>query len=473
MDLRSALDFAIMIEEDAQVRYQQLARTLGADPGGAGDVFRAMVVNEGKHRSELAARRAALFGREARRIEISVALEDVERPDVDDDLPRTARAALEVSLAAERRAEEFYRQAIPQVSDPAVRAFFEELREEEAEHGALLAAEIARLAARTVRAGDDAPPLRPTAAPGPRESYADRALLEAVLPRFDAATQAVAAGVIVAGLAQEEVATALGVSRRTVQSKLDQFLGIARQHLAMAVTAGALAGCGGELTPAGRGARATQGESPPVALAVPSAAGAEPSGSARIGGGPGAQGEPRADLGDRIRERVATAMRRHDPAVHGRVAQAIVAEARLADVDPLLVVALIGVESSFNPRAVSSAGAVGLMQLREPTMRREVARSRLPSADRRDPVANVQAGVRYLRRLIDAFGDLDLALMAYNAGPTRVRDHLRRGEIPRRFHGYPRKVKVELHRLRLALGEGADATRGLAAVEPLRRGPVG
>jgi soluble lytic murein transglycosylase-like protein len=104
---------------------------------------------------------------------------------------------------------------------------------------------------------------------------------------------------------------------------------------------------------------------------------------------------------------------------------------------------------------VSSAGAVGLMQLKEGTMRAEAERGGLRSADPRDPVASVQAGVRYLRRLVDAFGSVELALMAYNAGPARIVAHLRQGGVPERFHGYPRKVLGEAERLRRAAAAGA------------------
>jgi soluble lytic murein transglycosylase-like protein len=90
------------------------------------------------------------------------------------------------------------------------------------------------------------------------------------------------------------------------------------------------------------------------------------------------------------------------------------------------------------------------MQLKEATMRAELARSGLPSSDPRDPVASVRAGVRYLRRLIDEFGGVDVALMAYNAGPNRILGHQRRGKIPDRFHAYPRKVKHEMERLKRA-----------------------
>jgi hypothetical protein len=156
------------------------------------------------------------------------------------------------------------------------------------------------------------------------------------------------------------------------------------------------------------------------------------------------------------------------PRVHGasrhRIAETIRKEAALAALDPLLVLAVIDVESSYRVHVVSTAGAVGLMQLQLPTIREEVARSRLRSADPHDPVANVQAGVRYLRRLFQAFGRLDVALMAYNAGPTRISGHLRRGGIPDRFHQYPRKVNLELARLRQTFAVAAVTAAARAAV---------
>jgi soluble lytic murein transglycosylase-like protein len=106
------------------------------------------------------------------------------------------------------------------------------------------------------------------------------------------------------------------------------------------------------------------------------------------------------------------------------------------------------------------------MQLREPTMRRELARSGLALEDPHDPVANVQAGVRYLRRLLDAFGREEVALMAYNAGPNRILGYLRDGEVPERFLVYPRRVKAELRRLRRSIG---DAPATLVAEAEARR----
>ncbi len=140
------------------------------------------------------------------------------------------------------------------------------------------------------------------------------------------------------------------------------------------------------------------------------------------------------------------------------LARTIVTEAGTARIDPLLVLAVIEVESSFDSDALSDRGAMGLMQLRPPTLQRELERAGLPPGHPNDPIANVQAGVRYLRRLLDAFGRDDVALMAYNAGPNRILGYLREGEIPSRFGVYPRRVKAELRRLRRsAVVEVADA----------------
>jgi hypothetical protein len=143
------------------------------------------------------------------------------------------------------------------------------------------------------------------------------------------------------------------------------------------------------------------------------------------------------------------------------LARTIVVEAAGAQIDPLLVLALIEVESSFDPAALSERGAMGLMQLREPTLRRELERAGLDPVYPFDPVSNVRAGVRYLRRLLDAFGREEVALMAYNAGPNRIMSYLREGEIPERFHVYPRKVKSEVRRLR----RSAVAEQGAVVAE--------
>ena len=84
-------------------------------------------------------------------------------------------------------------------------------------------------------------------------------------------------------------------------------------------------------------------------------------------------------------------------------------------VDPDLVRAVVRTESAFDPTAVSTAGAQGLMQLM-PALSEE-----LGVKDPFDPRENVFAGVRYLRALLDQHeGDETLALASYNAGPGAV-----------------------------------------------------
>ena len=94
----------------------------------------------------------------------------------------------------------------------------------------------------------------------------------------------------------------------------------------------------------------------------------------------------------------------------------IIAEhARLNNVRPSLVRAVIQVESAFNPMAVSEKGAMGLMQLMPATAREFGVRNAF------NPAENVGAGVAYLRRLLDRYDDDEqLALAAYNAGPGAV-----------------------------------------------------
>lgn len=90
------------------------------------------------------------------------------------------------------------------------------------------------------------------------------------------------------------------------------------------------------------------------------------------------------------------------------------------DVDPALLAAVAQVESAFNPTAVSSAGAQGLMQFM-PATAGEMG------VDAFDPASAVDGAARYLRRELDRFGSVELALAAYNAGAGAVQRH---GGIP-------------------------------------------
>lgn len=82
-----------------------------------------------------------------------------------------------------------------------------------------------------------------------------------------------------------------------------------------------------------------------------------------------------------------------------------------------LLKAVIKVESNFNPNAVSRKGAQGLMQLMPDTARL------VNVSDSFDPWENIMGGSRYLKMLIDRFGELKYALAGYNAGPERVVQH--------------------------------------------------
>ena len=90
---------------------------------------------------------------------------------------------------------------------------------------------------------------------------------------------------------------------------------------------------------------------------------------------------------------------------------------RELSLDRNLVHAVVRVESAYDPQAVSRAGAVGLMQLMPQTAERYGVR------DSRNPTQNLYAGVLHLRKLIQQFNDVVLALAAYNAGENAVIDY--------------------------------------------------
>ncbi len=122
------------------------------------------------------------------------------------------------------------------------------------------------------------------------------------------------------------------------------------------------------------------------------------------------------------------------------MADAIERAARAERIDTELAFRLVRVESAFNPRAVSSVGAIGLTQLMLPTARElqpGITRDRLFHRD-----TNLRLGFRYFRRLLRQYdGDVEMALHAYNRGMGTVARIRRAGGNP--ANGYARKVLGE------------------------------
>lgn len=117
----------------------------------------------------------------------------------------------------------------------------------------------------------------------------------------------------------------------------------------------------------------------------------------------------------------------------------IIEASRSTGVNPALIAAIVAVESNFNPKARSYAGAKGLMQINGVTARY------LKIKNLYDPKTNIAAGVGYLSQLSEMFnGDVNLMLAAYNAGPGAVKKF---GGIPpyKETRNYVKKVLELFH----------------------------
>jgi erythrin-vacuolar iron transport family protein len=146
LTLMDAIDLAALIEIEALNRYTLFAEQLGSrDSGDAGAVFKAMAVNERKHGEQLAQRRLALFGEQPPKVKLDDIF-DVEAPDVG--APSSNMSPLkayQVALSSEKKAFAFYDEALRYVKQPDIKALFEELRGEEAEHVRMIEEIIAKL----------------------------------------------------------------------------------------------------------------------------------------------------------------------------------------------------------------------------------------------------------------------------------------------------------------------------------------
>lgn len=131
-------------------------------------------------------------------------------------------------------------------------------------------------------------------------------------------------------------------------------------------------------------------------------------------------------------------------------APAVAAAAEQHGLDPKLLHAVVAVESAYRARVCSTAGACGLTQLMPGTA------AELGVVDRFDPADNLAGGANYLARQLHRFGDLRLALAAYNAGPDRV---ARLGRIPNIAETRAYVVAVIDCYLALTAGRGVRSSR--------------
>lgn len=121
------------------------------------------------------------------------------------------------------------------------------------------------------------------------------------------------------------------------------------------------------------------------------------------------------------------------------------------DLPVALLVAVARGESNFDPDAISSADARGLMQIRWPTTARHLGFSR--ASELHDPCPNIEAGARYLSELLERYdGDVHLALAAYNYGPGRIRAD---DDLPEGASWYSGYI---FRHLRYVLGESGTET---------------
>jgi len=130
--------------------------------------------------------------------------------------------------------------------------------------------------------------------------------------------------------------------------------------------------------------------------------------------------------------RLAPLARQMGDAERETLASALVEASREHGLPPAFVLAVIEVESRFDPYAVSPVGALGLMQILPTTGAPVARRLGIPWRGAQtlfDPHANVRIGVAYLRELIDRYANVRAALAAYNWGPGEIDARLRSGTV--------------------------------------------
>jgi len=145
-----------------------------------------------------------------------------------------------------------------------------------------------------------------------------------------------------------------------------------------------------------------------------------------------------------------------------KLARIVMRSAKKHRLSPALILALIETESSFRYAVHSSAGAVGLMQLKPSTAAYVAERYTLPyggADDLEDPAQNLRLGIAYLAYLKDRFGHSAHYLAAYNLGPARLIGRLKRDEDLSGIEPYVTRIHGRTRLLQLK--SGAQARRRL------------
>lgn len=142
LDAQDVLDIAILVEQEAQDNYEQLTSWMEADGNHeVAGFFAKMATLEQRHRDQLVAQRHELFGDTPPR-HSSRAVFEVEQPSYDDMTGKvTLEQAFELGMDAERRAGEYYGEALEYASDPQVVSLFESLKRSEQDHLRMLQAQ--------------------------------------------------------------------------------------------------------------------------------------------------------------------------------------------------------------------------------------------------------------------------------------------------------------------------------------------
>ena len=145
LDLMDALDLAILVEQEAMERYEELVAQMREHrTEEAASFFHFMAKAEAKHGADLLTQRAKLFGKAPRRVDRSL-LWEVEAPGYETVHPfMTLREALNVALDAEVKAYAYFAEALKLPLTPPVKKLFEELLQEEIVHQEMVKKELAK-----------------------------------------------------------------------------------------------------------------------------------------------------------------------------------------------------------------------------------------------------------------------------------------------------------------------------------------